>query len=302
MHPYWTTSQSAIARWQSGPTTSRISIAASQLRETLSLTRRPPTPRDEHGAYVPSRPPYTHESRFSQFNGEIEDIQESAELAQKSVDLTTADGTHLPDRLHILAKALEGCFRRTGNLEYSRAAIQSLQMAFILVPDDHADRLTILSRLGTLYRAQFGQSGKLTDIRLSIASLSKAVRMVPDDHPDVPQLLNDLGISLQTSFYRTEEINEIEDSIAVLEKAIDRTSAQDSAFPIRLTLLGQAFQMKCTITDDLADIQKAVYNIRLAVKHTPPGGGGMSFRLTVTHSTRQRAGKACKRERRGCRY
>lgn len=170
-------------------------------------------------------------------------------------------------------------FQYTGSLFDISQAIQNLQLAIQLTPDDHADLPVRLSNLGTAFLRRFERTGDLDDISQAIKHQQRAIYLIPEGHSHLAGQLNNLGNELLHRFERAGDPDDISQAIQNLQDAIRLTPDRHADLPVRLNNLGNALLRRFKHTGDVDVISQAINYLERAVHLTPDKHSGFPARL-----------------------
>ncbi|KAF9524207.1 CHAT domain-containing protein [Crepidotus variabilis] len=132
-------------------------------------------------------------------------------------------------------------FEETGSMVDISNAIESLQSAVALLPEDHPLMPSSLANLGMALARRFERAGDLTDITAAIQHFQKSVELGADGHADMPSRLTNLGNSFLRRFERIGDLADISAAIEHFQNAVELTPEGDADMPSRLNDLGNMF-------------------------------------------------------------
>ncbi|KAJ3959930.1 hypothetical protein N0V92_003426 [Colletotrichum tropicale] len=108
------------------------------------------------------------------------------------------------------------------------AAIENIQTAFLLTPEDYPHRMDGQGIIGDLLGLRYERTGNINDLNLAISSIQQGVSATSDIHPTLPSRLVSMGRLLFDRYDRKGDIHDLEDAIQTEERAISAAIRGDS--------------------------------------------------------------------------
>ncbi|KAK7447730.1 hypothetical protein VKT23_013986 [Stygiomarasmius scandens] len=161
------------------------------------------------------------------------------------------------------------CFEQSGDMSELNNAVQLMEKAIDVLPNDHADKPSWLRFFGLALLSRFECCGELPDIEKAISLLQQAVNLTSDDHEDKLLHLSSLGSALTVLFQCFGKLQDIERAITLKQQAVDFTPDGHADKPSHLNGLGNAFCLRFEHLSELSDLEKAISALQQAVELTP---------------------------------
>ncbi|KIJ35218.1 hypothetical protein M422DRAFT_84116, partial [Sphaerobolus stellatus SS14] len=192
--------------------------------------------------------------------------------------------------------ALRHQFERLRNIVDLDNAIDSLQQAVDLTPDEDPGKVAYLNSLGNCFLCRFDSLREVLDINNALAVQQQAVNLTLDKHPNKPVYLSNLGNSFQARFELLKKPIDINKAITLQRQAVDISSKGHATRAVFLNSLAHSLLRRfqqLRNPNDLNDLQQSIILQREAINLTPSGHTdrpmyfnslGLSFRLLFEHS------------------
>ncbi|KZV59612.1 hypothetical protein PENSPDRAFT_549965, partial [Peniophora sp. CONT] len=174
-----------------------------------------------------------------------------------------------PEELAKRGTSLFKRFRRRYKLRYLDRAIDAQQRANELMPDDHPQKLQLLSDLGLSLWYRYENHGKLEDLENAIAAEKLTLNLTPEGHPERPTRLGNLAASLRSRFERLGDISNLEEAIEAERLALNLTPEDHPDRPNRLGNLAASLHSRFKRLGDIRDLEGAIEAEKLARDLTP---------------------------------
>ncbi|KZV76187.1 hypothetical protein PENSPDRAFT_747881 [Peniophora sp. CONT] len=199
-----------------------------------------------------------------------------------------------PEELAKRGESLFKRFQRLNELESLDRAIDVQQRANVLMPDDHPQRLQLLTDLGLSLWYRYTNFGRLEDLENAIAAEKVTLKLTPEDHLARPMRLANLAVSLHSRFERLGEVRDLEEAIEAEKLARDLTPEDHPERPLRLNDLATSLHSRFERLGDIRDLEEAIEAKKLARDLTPKDHPERPERLdnlaTSLHSRFERLG------------
>ncbi|KAH8898073.1 TPR-like protein [Thozetella sp. PMI_491] len=162
-----------------------------------------------------------------------------------------------------------GRFEQTGSVDELNRAVEVTSMALDATPQNHPDRASILSNLGTLLSKRFEWTGLIDDINQAIEVANMAVDDIPQDHHDRASILSNLGTLLSKRFKWTGSEDDLNRAIDVTNIAVNATPQNHPDRVGILSNLGNLLGRRFERTGSMHDMNQAIEVANIAVDATP---------------------------------
>ncbi|KAJ7910863.1 CHAT domain-containing protein [Mycena leptocephala] len=150
-------------------------------------------------------------------------------------------------------------------------SVSAAKAAVELIPDNHPDKPSWLSNLGTSLLYRFEHFSDVADINQSVAMFTAAVGLSPESDPQKLWWLSNLGNSLRIRFERFGDLADLNQSVSKLEAVVQLAFDNHPVKPSWLGNLGNCLLCRFERFGDVADINKSVSVFQAAVSLTPDG-------------------------------
>ncbi|KAI0459167.1 CHAT domain-containing protein [Xylaria acuta] len=223
----------------------------------------------------------------------MEQLREAAEAIRKATTSLCAqfdqhgakkDLEEAVDSAGRILDALHTQYEQTHTMEHLNVVIQGADMILPIMPNDHPDRVVILSQLSTVLGQRFERmkrAGNIEDINRAIQLAQAAVDLT--SRADMNRLLGlyNLGSLLDTRYMRTHNLKDLELRVEKIQEAVqimpDRFLSAHRFQNQLAVSLGKLFER----TYDLGVIERAISASNKAVKGTPDGDFTRAFHLNT---------------------
>ncbi|KAF6765331.1 CHAT domain-containing protein [Ephemerocybe angulata] len=173
--------------------------------------------------------------------------------------------------LYNLGSSLKVRHKRSGELSDVSEAIEILQKAMKILPQDDPNMSSCLTRLGLSLMDRFDLTGELSDIAEAIPLLETAIELTPESHPDMPGRLSNLGLLLRHRFKKTGQFFDITKAVSVHRRAVELTPEGHIDMPEILSNLGISLIDRFGQMADLSDISESISLLQRALSLALPG-------------------------------
>ncbi|KAF8183258.1 CHAT domain-containing protein [Mycena galopus ATCC 62051] len=184
----------------------------------------------------------------------------------QQIPLTDPD---LPQYQYQLGIAFAQRYENTRDLNDLDAAIDKLQEAVDLRPEDHPGRAEQLQDLAMCFTDRFRQFGDLKDSKAALQRDQEAVDLTPADHPDKAERLQSLAISFRDRFRQLGDLKDLEAALEKNQEAVDLTPADHPRITGRLQSLAVSLRDRFLRLGNLKDLEAAIQKLQNAVDLTP---------------------------------
>ncbi|KAL2812794.1 CHAT domain-containing protein [Aspergillus cavernicola] len=167
-------------------------------------------------------------------------------------------------------------------LEDLNMAIQRLQEALDLTPDNHPDRASQLQNLGLGHYSRYQRSVAQEDLDMAIQRFQEALDLTQHAHPDRASRLEHLGLGYHAKYQRilaeeyrvmgaqpSEPLEELDTAIQKSQEALDLTPENHPDRARRLRGLGIAYHGRYTRIGAQEDLDIALQRDQEALNHSP---------------------------------
>ncbi|KAJ7766712.1 CHAT domain-containing protein [Mycena metata] len=188
---------------------------------------------------------------------------------QQMVQQIPLNDPDLPQYQYQLGNAFAQRYQNTRDLNDLNAAIDKLQEAVDLRPEDHPGRAEQLQDLATCFTDRFRQLGDLKDLEAALQRDQEAVDLTPADHPDKAERLQSLAVSFSDRFQRLGDLKDLEAALEKKQEAMDLTPADHPRTTGRLQSLAVSLRDRFLRLGNLKDLDAAIQKLQNAVDLTP---------------------------------
>ncbi|KAK8869135.1 TPR-like protein [Apiospora arundinis] len=234
-------------------------------------------------------------------------------VCQIVLDLRDDDGD-TGELLSELAMFALGEYERTGSGFKIDTAIEIAKLGKERTPDDHPNRFSILSNLGTMLMKRYDKtrdentleaaiiegemagavlnnlagmlqrkyesSNSITDLEAAISTMKKAISTAPEQHLDRIRWVGNLAPFLAYRFEQLQHPEDLRTAIVGAETAVNALDANHPEMARRLTTLAMLLHTQAERTRDLKDWEMAVERAKSALSATPNDRAERPQRLT----------------------
>lgn len=148
-------------------------------------------------------------------------------------------------------------------------ALDLLERARTLCPEDNPDRLAILVHLWSGLALRFGHMWRLDDLMESVAVGEEVVKATPAKGPEFPIRLSFLATALEIRSTMIGRVEDLKAAVETYRRAVEATSENDPERAGRLSMLGAALRLRFLRTGRVEDLEEAVVTGRRATEDVP---------------------------------
>ncbi|KAJ7930920.1 CHAT domain-containing protein, partial [Mycena leptocephala] len=170
-----------------------------------------------------------------------------------------------------LANALESRFKRAGNSEDVKEAIELYRELLSLHAPSHPNRGSSLNNLANAVQTRFEQQGDSSDLNEAITLHREALALHASPHPGRSVSLNNLASAVQTRFEKQGDSRDLDEAITLHREALALRAPLHPDRGSSLNNLANAVQTRFEQQGDSSDLNEAITLHREALAlHAPP--------------------------------
>jgi tetratricopeptide (TPR) repeat protein len=184
--------------------------------------------------------------------------QSNAQSSKGAVPVIFCDPIPATVRAYFVTRAVLKALTILTCLEGSIKDTDCPESTLNIMPADHLDQATHLTKLMTQLRDRFQRTGQMTDLEQVIQYGQQALEATPADHPDRARYLNNLGSGFEGRIQRTGQMTDLEQAIQYGQQAFEATPADHPDRARYLNNLGSGFEGRFQRTGQMTDLEQAI--------------------------------------------
>jgi CHAT domain-containing protein len=208
--------------------------------------------------------------RYS-LRGEAEDLSQSIELFEETLELTPEGDDSRPMLLNNLAGVLRESYSLRGKTEDLDKSIKLLEEALELTPEGDEARSMLVNNLTLALGDRYDLIGKVEDLDQGIELLEEALAVSPEGDKYRTLLLNRLADVLRESYSLRGKTEDLDQSIELFEETLELTPEGDQVWHVLLTNLAITLRDRYALRGMAQDLDQSIKLVEEAVTMTPEG-------------------------------
>ena len=226
--------------------------------------------------------------RYS-LRGEAEDLSQSIELFEETLELTPEGDDSRPMLLNNLAGELRESYFLRGKGEDLDQSIKLFEEALELTPEGHAGRPMLLFNLTLALGNRYKLMGEAEDLDKQIEILEKALALTSEGDKAQPELLNYLSSALHESYMLRGKVHDLDQTIKIVEETLELTPEGDEARPRLFYNLTLALSNRYELIGEAEDLDTSIKLVEEALELTDEGNEAHPMLLNnLAHLLRDR--------------
>jgi len=206
--------------------------------------------------------------------GQEQDLKRAISLYQVVVVCTPSAFPSKPKYLVSLGLTLQYYYLylkqrdvHLGEIASLEQAIDSLQQAVDLIPNNSPDKANYLHHLGIAKHHYYKKFSKIVDLEQTIDLCQQVVNLTSDNLPDKALYLDELGEVLTSRYQKLNNLTDLQQAIVIRQQAFDLTSEKSSDEKTTyLCHLATNLYMRHIHTGEVEDLQRSLEYYRQGAK------------------------------------